>query len=240
MTKIIHRAESRGHANHGWLDSWHSFSFANYHNPARMNFGALRVLNDDCVAAGQGFETHPHKNMEIVSIPLTGELRHKDSFGNETVIKSGEVQIMSAGTGITHSEFNYSDKNEARFLQIWILPRELEIKPRYDQLNYEPFQPGVFQTLVSPLGGNGDGVKINQDAYFSMAELAPKKSANYEVKNKTHGVYIFVISGEIAIDNEILKTRDAMGLSNCEKIEIVAQLPSKILAIEVPIQKESA
>ncbi|MEM9325887.1 MAG: pirin family protein, partial [Bacteroidota bacterium] len=179
---VLHRASSRGHANHGWLDTHHSFSFANYYNPERMNFGVLRVLNDDRVAGGRGFRTHPHDNMEIISIPLEGDLQHKDSMGNVAVIKEGDVQVMSAGTGIRHSEFNKNGDKEVKFLQIWLFPRAKNVAPRYDQISMDRVaQSNDFYQILSP-NPNDEGVWIHQDAWFHMGDIQQGKSASYQLK----------------------------------------------------------
>mgnify|MGYP001048232299 FL=1 len=235
MKTVLHKSDSRGEANHGWLKSRHTFSFAGYFNPERVQFGALRVLNDDQVAAGMGFGAHPHENMEIVSIPLQGDLEHKDSTGREKVIKQGDVQIMSAGTGITHSEYNHSKDEEVHFLQIWVFPKEKGIDPRYEQKTYSPEnRTNEFQTVVSPEGG--DALWINQDAFFSMANLDAGVSLDYQVKKPGNGVYLFVLNGDLEAANESLSTRDAIGLTETESFGIKAKSYAEVLAIEVPMQ----
>jgi quercetin 2,3-dioxygenase len=212
MKKVIHRAETRGLADHGWLKSYHTFSFANYHNANRMRFGLLRVLNDDRVAAGEGFGQHPHDNMEIISIPLQGSLEHKDSMGNQTVIRPNEVQIMSAGTGVRHSEYNHSKTEEVKFLQIWVFPKERNIKPRYEQKLYpHEERKNKLLTVVSP-DHNVGSLWINQDAYFSLTDLDEGKSLNYKINKKGNGVYIFVLEGTIEAGGETLNKRDGMGI----------------------------
>lgn len=234
MEKVIHKADSRGHANHGWLDAHHSFSFANYYNPERTRFGVLRVLNDDIVQPGEGFGTHPHDNMEIVTIPLKGELAHKDSTGNKEVIHPNEVQIMSAGSGLTHSEFNNSKTDEVNLLQIWVFPKEKNIKPRYDQKVFEPSgRLNKIQTLVSPK--DESALWINQDAYFSRTDIEKGKSVDYELNTKKNGVYIFVIEGKIEIDGDMLSRRDAIGIQETERIKIKAEDNSEVLIIEIPL-----
>lgn len=234
MEKVIHKAEDRGHANHGWLDAHHSFSFANYYNPERTRFGVLRVLNDDIIQAGEGFGTHPHDNMEIVTIPLSGELAHKDSTGNKEVIRKNEVQIMSAGSGLTHSEFNNSKTDEINLLQLWVFPKERDTKPRYDQKVFEPAdRQNKIQTLVSPKDENA--LWINQDAYFSRADIDKEVDVEYELNTKKNGVYIFVIEGKVEIDGELLSKRDAMGVTEADKIKITAKEKSEVLLIEVPL-----
>jgi redox-sensitive bicupin YhaK (pirin superfamily) len=235
MKTIVHKADSRGSADHGWLKSRHTFSFAGYYNPERMHFGTLRVLNDDQVAGGMGFGTHPHENMEIVSIPLQGDLEHKDSTGRHKIIKQGDVQIMSAGTGIQHSEYNHSKDEEVHFLQIWVFPKEKDIEPRYEQKTYEPEnRMNKFQTVVSPEGG--DALWINQDAYFSMANLDAGTRLNYEVNKPGNGVYLFVLNGDLEAADQSISTRDAVGVSETESFELKAKSYAEVLAIEVPMQ----
>lgn len=231
----MHKSESRGLANHGWLSSRHSFSFADYHNPDRVHFGVLRVLNDDQVAPGKGFGTHPHDNMEIVSIPLYGDLAHKDSTGTEEVIKSGDVQIMSAGSGLRHSEYNHSAEEEVQFLQIWVLPKERNISPRHEQKSFSlEDRMNKFQTVVSPEDDNA--VWINQDAFFSMANLDAGTRLTYDIKKPGNGVYFFVLNGDINIANEKLDSRDAVGVTDTNSIDIKASSYAELLAIEVPME----
>lgn len=235
MQKVVHKAESRGHANHGWLDSHHTFSFAGYYDPQRMNFGALRVLNDDIVDGGQGFGAHPHDNMEIVSIPLSGALEHKDNTGRSGVIKSGDVQIMSAGTGITHSEFNHSETEQVNFLQLWVFPKIRNIQPRYDQKYFdEKGRKNKLQTVVSPEEG-ADSLFINQDAWFSRALLEKGESLVYHLHGKGQGVYVFVIEGSITVEDENLNRRDGAGFSKTDHVEITSLSDAELLFIEVPI-----
>ncbi|MBK8551457.1 MAG: pirin family protein [Ignavibacteria bacterium] len=234
MKKKIHRADSRGHADHGWLNAHHSFSFANYYNPERIRFGTLRVLNDDIVQPGEGFGTHPHDNMEIVTIPLKGELAHKDSTGNKEVIRANEVQIMSAGSGLTHSEFNNSKTDEINLLQIWVFPKEKNIKPRYEQKLFKPEDRlNKIKTVVSP--DDSDALWINQDAYFSLTGLNKEKSVTYEIKRKGNGLYVFLIEGQIEIEGELLSRRDALGLEDLDSVEFKAIEKSEVLLIEVPM-----
>ena len=236
MKLEIHKANTRGRADHGWLNSAHSFSFASYYNPSRIGFGKLRVLNDDIVTGGNGFGTHPHKDMEIVSIPLSGSLKHKDSEGNDAIISHGEVQIMSAGTGVFHSEYNNSETSDVNFLQIWIMPEKLGIKPRYDQKKFDADgRKNIFQTVVSPIGTNDSGVKINQQSYFSLIDLDSDKQATYKLKQKNHGVYVFLLEGRVDIENNIIEKRDAIAIENKETIGLVAKTNSKVLVIEVPL-----
>lgn len=235
MKTIYHNADTRGHANHGWLNSYHSFSFANYHNPERMNFGTLRVLNDDTVAAGRGFGTHPHRNMEIISIPLKGDLKHMDDMGNATVIKEGDIQVMSAGTGISHSEFNNSKNSEVKFLQIWVIPKTQNVAPRYDQVQLKKLAQGAdFYQILSP-HKDDQGVWIHQDAWFHIGEFTEEKTIVYSVNKKGNGAYIFVLDGEVSINGQKLKERDGLGVWETTDFEIKAQKNSRILVMEVPM-----
>lgn len=234
MKQVLDRAETRGHANHGWLDSHHTFSFAGYYNPERMGFGLLRVLNDDIVEGGRGFGTHPHQNMEIVSIPLEGDLAHRDSMNHTKVIKQGDVQIMSAGTGVTHSEFNSNADRIVNFLQIWIMPKVQNIAPRYAQQTFLPStRKNRFQTVVSPV--EGQGIWINQDAYFSLGDLDKGTQLNYQLFDASHGVYVFLIKGQATVAGETLNQRDGMGIWEVDQIKIEAQSDAEILLIEVPL-----
>ncbi len=235
MNTVIHRAETRGHANHGWLDSHHTFSFANYHNPERMHFGVLRVLNDDIVHAGQGFGKHPHDNMEIVSIPLQGDLEHKDSMGNTAVIKEGDVQVMSAGTGIFHSEYNKNSDKEVKFLQIWIFPNKKNVTPRYDQISIRDIETqNSFYQVLSP-NQDDQGVWIHQDAWFSLAKFEEGASDDYQIKKSGNGAYLFVLEGEVEVDGEKLNRRDGMGIWNTEKISVKATQDARVLLMDVPM-----
>lgn len=199
MKTVLHKANSRGHANHGWLDSHHSFSFANYYNPERMHFGVLRVLNDDVVAPGRGFGTHPHDNMEIISIPLEGDLEHKDSMNNTAVIRQGDIQVMSAGTGVFHSEYNKNNDSEVRFLQIWLFPNKRDVEPRYDQIKIEEKRNKLTQVL-SP-DPNDDGVWIHQNAWFHLGNYDAGTSETYRVKSPGNGVYVFVLEGDVSVSS---------------------------------------
>ncbi|MDA8595677.1 pirin family protein [Flavobacteriaceae bacterium] len=235
MEKIIHKANSRGHAFHGWLESYHSFSFASYRNPERMHFGVLRVLNDDRVAPGQGFGTHPHENMEIISIPLKGDLEHKDSMGNTTVIKSGDIQIMSAGTGVQHSEYNKNEDAEVEFLQIWIIPRVRNVPPRYDQIAINSFaKSNEFYQILSPNAGD-QGVWIHQNAWFSMGDFEKGIKTLYTLHDQVNGVYVFVLEGSIEIDDSQLNRRDAIGLWDTREFEVTSSETAKVLLMEVPM-----
>jgi redox-sensitive bicupin YhaK (pirin superfamily) len=235
MKTVLHKANTRGHANHGWLDSYHTFSFAGYYDPTRVNFGALRVLNDDVVAGGAGFGQHPHDNMEIISIPLRGSLEHGDNTGGHGIIKSGEVQIMSAGSGIAHSEKNASKTEDVNFLQIWVFPKERNIQPRYDQKLFSAADRiNKFQTVVSPEKNNG-ALWINQDAWFSLGKLNAGESIQYAVNKKGNGVYAFVIDGDVTIENQKLNKRDGLGIWEVDKLSIVADANAEVLLIEVPM-----
>ena len=235
MKLTVHRAGCRGHADHGWLNTWHSFSFANYYNPDRMHFGALRVLNDDTIQAGMGFGTHPHDNMEIITIVLEGELEHRDSMGNGSVITPGEVQVMSAGTGIRHSEFNHSTTNELSLFQIWVFPDKKNVVPRYGQIRFqEEEMQQKWRTVVSPDGAE-DSLWIHQQAWFSLGNFDAGSIINYQLKKTDNVIYLFVISGEVQIGTENLKDRDALCI---EKIESIVNLKinkdSKLLLMEIP------
>lgn len=236
MKTIIHKAETRGNANHGWLNSYHTFSFANYYNPERMNFGVLRVLNDDTVQAGMGFGTHPHDNMEIISIPLEGDLEHKDSMGNIAVIKEGDVQILSAGTGITHSEYNKNKDKEVKFLQIWIFPNKKDLTPRYDQISIRDIEKeNEFYQVLSP-NKEEKGVWINQDAWFHIGKFDKGKSDEYKIKKEGNGVYVFVLEGEVEINNVILAKRDGLGISDTDSFKVKANENARVLLMEVPME----
>lgn len=234
VSMIIHPAESRGVANHGWLNSHHTFSFADYYNPERMGFGVLRVINDDRVDAGAGFGRHPHRDMEIISIPLEGALSHQDSEGNSSVIRKGEVQIMSAGTGIFHSEMNASTTAPVKFLQIWVLPKKLGIKPRYEQKAFsESDRQNKIATVVPPDGRNGS-ISINQDAYFSLTDLSSGKSVSYDRQQDGNGVYVFILKGEVEVDGKKFKARDGVGVAQFEKLSLKAIQDAEVLLMEVP------
>ena len=233
---VLHKANSRGHANHGWLDSHHSFSFANYYNPDRMHFGVLRVLNDDRVDAGMGFGTHPHDNMEIISIPLEGDLEHKDSMGNTAVIKKGDIQVMSAGTGIYHSEYNKNKDKLTKFLQIWVYPNKKNVTPRYDQIALnEADRHNNLQQILSP-NANDEGVWIHQDAWFHLGKFDKDFTTDYKLKKSGNGIYAFVIKGDVNIGNIQLNERDALGIWDTKEIQIVANTQdAELLLIEVPM-----
>ncbi|WP_313090454.1 pirin family protein [Chryseobacterium flavum] len=233
---VIHRADSRGKADHGWLLSNHTFSFANYYNPERMHFGVLRVLNDDKVEAGRGFGTHPHDNMEIISIPLEGDLEHKDSMGNTAVIRSGDIQVMSAGTGIMHSEFNKNSDKLVKFLQIWIYPKKRNVTPRYDQITLDKTKGhNEFQQILSP-NADDEGVWIHQDAWFHMGTFDQNKETLYQIRKKGNGVYAFILKGSAEIGGETLEERDGFGVWDIRDINIKAlKEDTEILLMEVPM-----
>lgn len=235
MRTIYHAADSRGDANHGWLKSKHTFSFANYHNPERMGFGALRVINDDFVIAGQGFGKHSHRDMEIISIPLSGKLGHGDNIGNNGIIETGEIQVMSAGTGITHSEMNADDHEAVSFLQIWVIPNKMNAEPRYQQiLMDELMKPNAFNQILSP-NSDDAGVWIHQDAWFSMGDFDKGVTETYQLKNPNNGVYIFVISGKVVINGNTLDTRDGLGVWDTKNFTMDVLDGAKVLLMEVPI-----
>jgi redox-sensitive bicupin YhaK (pirin superfamily) len=233
--KVLHKASSRGVADHGWLKSHHTFSFANYYNPERMHFGVLRVLNDDFVAPGMGFGTHPHDNMEIISIPLEGDLEHKDSMGNITVIRNGDIQVMSAGTGIQHSEYNKNSDHPVKFLQIWLYPNKRNVQPRYDQLTLKrEARKNKFQQVLSP-NKDEEGVWIYQDAWFHLAEFDTNTKLPYKLKKPGNGIYIFVLSGEITIENIDLSARDGLGIWDSTELLFHSKSKSEVLVMEVPM-----
>lgn len=235
MKTVLHKADSRGHVNHGWLDSHHSFSFANYHDPERMHFGALRVLNDDIVAPGKGFGLHPHDNMEIISIPLEGDLEHKDNMGNTEVIRQGDVQVMSAGTGIFHSEYNRNKDREVKFLQIWLFPNEKNVQPRYDQVSIASLgKENEFIQVVSP-DPDGQGAWIHQDAWFHMGTFTGGRRKTYTWKMQDNGLYIFVLEGKVNVAGQELHRRDGLGIYEVSDIEITAVSDTRLLLMEVPM-----
>jgi quercetin 2,3-dioxygenase len=234
MQTILHKAGTRGHADYGWLKTNYTFSFANYYDPARVHFGALRVLNDDFIDAGMGFDRHPHDNMEIVTIPLEGKLEHKDSMGNTMQILSGDVQIMSAGTGIFHSEFNPDPDHPLRLLQIWVLPKLKNITPRYDQKTYAVAdRKNRWQRVVSPT--ESDAVWINQDAWFSMISLEKGKTAGYEFQKAGSGAYVFIMEGSADVSGTLLDRRDGGGFSDTESLTLTARENADILLMEIPM-----
>lgn len=235
MKTVFHKSESRGHANHGWLDTYHTFSFANYHNPERVHFGALRVLNDDTIAPGTGFGTHPHDNMEIISIPLYGDLEHKDSMGNTAVIKEGDVQVMSAGTGVYHSEHNYNKDKECKFLQIWVFPELKNIKPRYDQVSLKDLEKkNELYQILSP-DKDDNGVWVYQQAWFSIGNFTESKEISYLLNNSENGAYIFILDGNANIEDQTLNKRDGMGIWETNEINMEIQNDTRLLLMEVPM-----
>tara|TARA_B100000767_G_scaffold275531_1_gene313082 strand:+ start:48310 stop:49023 length:714 start_codon:yes stop_codon:yes gene_type:complete len=236
MKTIHHPAATRGNQNHGWLKANHSFSFANFYDPHKMNFGALRVLNDDTIAAGMGFETHPHNNMEIITIPLKGDLEHKDNMGYSEVIKEGDIQVLSAGTGIEHSEYNKNTDKPINLLQLWVFPKKKGINPRYDQLSLRNLKKeDEFYQILSP-NADDQGVWIHQNAWLHMGDFTNDKEHIYHLKDKSNGVYIFVIEGGALVDSKKLQKRDALGVWKTESVTIETENKSKILLIEVPME----
>ena len=234
---VLHKANTRGHADHGWLNAYHSFSFANWYNPDRVQFGVLRVLNDDTVSPGMGFGTHPHDNMEIITIPLEGDLAHKDSMGNESVIKTGDVQVMSAGTGIRHSEFNPNASERTKLFQIWVFPKIRNVEPRYQQITLDTTeQKNNFAQILSP-NPDDDGVWIHQDAWFYLADFEAGFAKIYQIKKTGNGMYVFVISGTIKVDGQELETRDGLGIWDFESLEFVASTDAKFLLMEIPMEQ---
>lgn len=236
MKQIFYPASERGTNDIGWLKAKFSFSFANHYDPNRMHFGVLRVLNDDIIAAGRGFGTHPHDNMEIITIPLRGALEHKDSMGNAGVINAGEVQVMSAGTGVYHSEFNHSQTEEANTLQIWVFPDKRNVAPRYDQKSFtDKMTLNEFTTLVAPEGTPGDALWIHQDATFSIGEFDAGKSINYNVKSKGNGAYLFILEGAVQVNGQQLNKRDAIGVYDTESLIIETEALTRLLIIDIPM-----
>lgn len=236
MNTVLHKANTRGAANHGWLQAQHSFSFANYYNPERMHFGVLRVLNDDKIAPSKGFGTHPHNNMEIISIPLAGALEHKDSMGNGAVVQYGDVQVMSAGTGIQHSEYNANDDQEMNLLQIWVFPNKRNVTPRYDQISIKDIQKeNEFYQVLSP-NPNDQGVWIHQDAWFHLGKFDQEVVSDYKIHKQGNGVYAFVIDGTAEIAGQALNKRDGFGIWDTDTFEVKSSKDSQILLMEVPME----
>lgn len=232
---VLHKANTRGHADHGWLQANFSFSFGSWYNPDRIQFGALRVLNDDIIGEGMGFGTHPHDNMEIITIPLEGDLAHKDSMGNASTIKNGDVQVMSAGTGIQHSEFNPNANLKTKSLQIWLFPNKRNVSPRYQQIALDPSQRiNKLQQILSPLPED-DGVWIHQDAWFHLGEFEKDSAFTYNLKKKGNGVYAFILSGAVSINGQELETRDGFGIWNSNALAIETKSDVEILLMEVPM-----
>lgn len=234
---ILHTADSRGHANHGWLDAHHTFSFAAYYDPNRVQFGVLRVLNDDIIASGMGFGTHPHDNMEIITIPLEGDLAHKDSMGNASTIKHGDVQVMSAGTGIQHSEFNPNHDQRTNLLQIWVFPKYQNVEPRYQQITLDATdRKNKLQQILSP-NAEDEGVWIHQDAWFHMSNLDKGATLEYHRKKEGNGLYVFVIKGSVKVDDQTVNQRDGLGITDFEKVTFEATSTAEILLMEIPMEQ---
>lgn len=232
---VLHKADTRGKADFGWLKSSHTFSFGKYHNPERVHFGALRVLNDDSVNGGMGFAEHPHDNMEIISIPLDGALRHEDSMNNVAVIKSGEIQVMSAGTGIYHKEFNEHKNEPVSFLQIWLFPNQRNVTPRYQQIDYSSLmKANELSQILSP-SADDEGVWIYQDAWFNLGTFQQGIQTNYQLKNKSNGLYVFILKGEVKVAGETLNSRDGIGLWETENVAFETITDAQILLMEVPM-----
>lgn len=235
MKTIYHAANTRGDANHGWLKSKHTFSFANYHNPERMGFGALRVINDDQVMGGKGFGVHSHRDMEIISIPLSGKLSHGDNIGNKGIIETGEIQVMSAGTGIAHSEMNGDDKEPVKFLQIWVIPNKMNVTPRYQQVQLDALmQPNQFNQVLSP-NPDDAGVWIHQDAWFSLGRFDKDLTQTYTLHDTNNGVYVFVIEGKTVVNGQTLDTRDGLGVWDTQDLTIDILENTQVLLMEVPM-----
>lgn len=235
MRTLLHKADSRGHVNHDWLNSYHTFSFANYHDPERMHFGVLRVLNDDTVAPGQGFGLHPHENMEIISIPLEGDLEHKDNMGNTKVIRQGDVQVMSAGTGVYHSEYNKNKDREVKFLQIWLFPREKNLQPRYDQVTIASQETeNGFTQIVSP-DPEDSGTWINQDAWFHIGTFSGGNQTTYSWKKEGNGLYLFVLEGRVVVADHELSERDGLGIQDVSEIDLKFSANTRLLLMEIPM-----
>ncbi|HXH18118.1 MAG TPA: pirin family protein [Chitinophagales bacterium] len=235
MKSILHKAATRGHASYGWLDTYYSFSFANYYNPERIHFGVLRVLNDDTIAGGGGFGMHPHDNMEIITIPLEGALEHKDSMGNKGVIHKNDVQVMSAGTGILHSEYNKNSDMPVSLFQIWVFPKMRNVKPRYEQRTFNPVERiNKWQTIVTPEGESP--IWIHQDAYFSLGRIDQGRTLDYAIKKASNGVYAFVVSGSVNIDRQTLQRRDGLGIWDTSGFSAKAETDAEVLLLEVPMR----
>ena len=235
MKTVFHPSDSRGYANHGWLEARHSFSFASWYQPDRLHFGALRVLNDDIIQGGMGFGTHPHDNMEIVTIPLKGDLEHKDSMGNSAVIREGDIQVMSAGTGVQHSEYNNSPDKEINLFQLWLFPNKQNVKPRYDQLPIRSLhQKNEFFQILSP-SANDQGVWIHQDAWMHILDADQGQYFDYVLQSPENGVYLIVIEGEVEVDNQALSRRDAIGIWETDNLTIKTKTDAELLLVQVPM-----
>ncbi|GAB5399875.1 MAG: pirin family protein [Aureisphaera sp.] len=237
MNKILHPAATRGNANYGWLQAKYSFSFANYFDPNRLQFGSLRVLNDDVIAPGMGFGTHPHKNMEIVTIPQEGAVKHEDSMGNHGIVSAGDIQVMSAGSGVEHSEFNASKTESLKLFQIWLFPEKDEVSPRYDQKEIAPLlTPNTFSPVVKPRSeASEDELWIHQQAYFHIGDFTEKRTTNYSIKQPNNGIYLMVIEGSVVVDDETLNSRDAIGVWDTKEVSLSVTQGSRLLLIEVPM-----
>jgi len=231
---VIHRADTRGSTKTEWLEAHPTFSFGSYYNPQRMQFGALRVLNDDIIAGEKGFGDHPHDNMEIITIPLEGALAHRDSLGNGTTIRAGEIQVMSAGTGLYHSEFNAEQDKPVKSLQIWLYPNRRNVEPRYGQAKIDTSERNVLHQVLSP-NADGQGVWIYQDAWFHIGKFDKGAEATYQLKAEDNGVYVFVISGEVTVSGQTLGPRDGMGTTNTRQLSIKADSDMEVLLMEVPM-----
>ena len=234
---VLHKADTRGNANHGWLNAYHSFSFGSWYNPDKIQFGTLRVLNDDTVAGGMGFGTHPHDNMEIITIPLEGHLAHKDSMGNTEVIRNGDIQVMSAGTGVQHSEFNPNEDKQTKLLQIWVFPNKRNVEPRYQQITLNPEdRNNKLQQILSP-NHDDDGVWIHQDAWFHLGKFEAGKTIIYHIKKEGNGLYFFNLKGEVAVNGQELSDRDALGITNFKTLEIKSNTNAEFLLLEIPMKQ---
>nr|WP_315219407.1 pirin family protein [uncultured Flavobacterium sp.] len=232
---VVHKAATRGNANHGWLNAYHSFSFASWYNPERIQFGALRVLNDDTISGGMGFGTHPHDNMEIITIPLEGDLAHKDNMGNTEIIKNGDIQVMSAGTGVQHSEFNPNADQQTKLLQIWLFPNKRNVTPRYQQITLDVAdRHNKFSQILSP-NADDEGVWIHQDAWFNMGNFDAGLTSEYKIKKEGNGVYAFVLKGNVTINGQELNTRDAIGISETDVLNIKANTDAELLLMDIPM-----
>lgn len=233
---VLHKADTRGNANHGWLNAYHSFSFGSWYNPDKVQFGTLRVLNDDTVAGGMGFGTHPHDNMEIITIPLEGDLAHKDNMGNTEVIRNGDIQVMSAGTGVQHSEFNPNEDKQTKLLQIWVFPNKRNVEPRYQQITLNPDdRNNKLQQILSP-NHDDDGVWIHQDAWFHLGKFEAGKTIIYHIKKEGNGLYFFNLKGEVAVNGQELSDRDALGITNFKTLEIKSNTNAEFLLLEIPMK----
>lgn len=240
MKAILHTADSRGHADHGWLNSRHTFSFGSYYDASRMHFGVLRVINDDEVVGGAGFGTHPHRDMEIISVPLEGDLAHQDSMGHSGIIRQGDVQVMSAGTGVAHSEMNANADRPVKFLQIWVLTRKKGVPPRYQQVRIADAQkPNDFQQILSP-NADDEGVWIHQDTWFSLARFGDGVTKRYQVKREGNGVYAFVIKGQASINGQTLNERDGLGVWDVDGFDLTAHGDAEVLLMDVPMDVAAA